>query len=191
MIIILNNTAIIFKKSENFPNKLLSFTDKSAYEIDLPLMFSLIIANVFIYFYLIRSMSMKKLTLSCFSLLVAAGLAHAGTPCNGFEVKIKNNTPDDLLVTKLQLAGGDFQPNSLEVISAHSEQVFTVNNSADNAKLNGVMEFNSFSLPSKRASIKFDLKNKHLICHHNVKEASGDYQISHSRVPGKVKYTIG
>lgn len=134
---------------------------------------------------------MKKLTLSCFSLLIAAGLAHAGTPCNGFEIKVKNNTPDELLVTKLLLTGGDFQPSGLDVIAPHSEQVFTINNSVDNGELKGEMRFDSVSLPSKNASIKFDLRNKQLICHHDTRQASGDYPISHSRLPGKVKYTIG
>lgn len=134
---------------------------------------------------------MKKITLSCISLLAASGLAYAGTPCDGFEVKIKNNTPDNLLVTKLQLTGADMQPHGLQSIPGHSEQVFTVNHTADHGKMKGTMEFRSASIPVKNARINFDLKNKHLICHHSAQGDSGDYHISHSRKPGKLQYTIG
>lgn len=129
---------------------------------------------------------------SCLTALLFSGATFAtSSPCNGFEIKIKNKTSDDLLVTKLDLSGADVQPSGLNTIKAHSEQAFTVNNSADGGKMNGQFEFNSVSLPSKKAYIKFDLKNKKLICHHHEKQMQGDYSIKSTRLPGHVKYSIG
>jgi hypothetical protein len=135
---------------------------------------------------------MNKISLNCLSLLAIAGLAHAGTPCDGFEIKIKNDTPDNLYVSKAQLSGGaKLQPSGLITIHAHAEQVFTINNSKDGGKMRGLFKLDSVSIPSKTASIVFDLKNKHLICHHDAKNATGDYPISNSRHPGSIRYTIG
>lgn len=134
---------------------------------------------------------MHKFKLALFGFALAAGVAHASTPCNGFEIKIKNNTSDDLLVTKMQLSGADLQPGGVNVVKANTAQAFTVNNSADGGKMIGDFDFNSVSLPVKKATIKFQLKNKKLICHHDEKSVSGDYAISKTRLPGHVTYTIG
>lgn len=133
---------------------------------------------------------MRKITLSCLSLLVAGGVAYAGTPCDGFEVKIKNNTPDKFLVTNMQLKGGEFSPTGLETIPAHSEQIFVVNHTKDGEKMQAEMKFHTISIPSKRVSLEFSLENKHLICHHNTIKTSGDYKIDHTRLPGKITYSI-
>ena len=77
---------------------------------------------------------MNKLKMACVASLFAAGIAQASTPCDGFEIKIKNSLPDDLLVTKIDLQGGELQPGGIQKVDGKSEQVFTVNNTGGNER---------------------------------------------------------
>jgi len=133
--------------------------------------------------------NLKKLAV--FSVLsLAMGIAHAA-PCNGFEVKIKNNLPDDFLVSKIELQGAELQPSGFQKLNGHSEQVFTVNNSKDDKKMTGTLEFHTISLPSKSVTVRFDLENKTVLCAHDDKGSGGDYPVNKTRLPGQVAYTIG
>lgn len=135
---------------------------------------------------------MRKIRLACLASLLAVGVAHAASvPCNGFEVKIKNNTPDDLLVNKIELSGASLQPQGIQVLKTHTEQTFTVNNSERDVKMKGLLEFHSISLPSKKASLSFNLKNVAVICQHDDQGSSSDYSLDKTRLPGNVTYTIG
>lgn len=136
---------------------------------------------------------MKKLIkIAAFSaLLLAMGVSHASVPCNGFEIKIKNNLPDNFLINQIDLQGAELQPGGIQKLDGHAEQVFTVNNSKAETKMVGTMEFHTISLPSKKVVVRFDLNNKTLYCEHNDKGSGGDYEVNKSRVPGQVVYTIG
>ncbi|MBA3660942.1 MAG: hypothetical protein H0W64_04395 [Gammaproteobacteria bacterium] len=134
---------------------------------------------------------MKMYKLICLSSLLAFGVAHAASvPCNGFEIKIKNNSSDDLIINKIALQGAEIQPGTIQKLNAHVEQVFTVNKSQDDKTMNGSFEFHSLTVPTKKVSIKYDLKNKNLACHHYDLERAGDYSIDKTRLPGHVTYTI-
>lgn len=136
---------------------------------------------------------MNKLQLVGIASLLAAGLAtgaQASTPCDSFEIKIKNQLADDLLVTRIKLHGADIQPGGLQKLNAKTEQVFTVNNSTDALPMKGDMVFHTLSLPSKEVKIQFDLTNAGLVCSHTNTSPAGDYAVEDSRSPGQVSYTI-
>jgi len=122
--------------------------------------------------------------------LLASGIAQASTPCNGFELKIKNSLADDLLVTRVKLGGADIQPNGFEKLKAKTQQVFTVNNTSEDAVMNGEFVFRTISLPSKEVKIQYTLENSKLICEHSDISPASDYSVEKMRLPGKVKYTI-
>ncbi|HRD69276.1 MAG TPA: hypothetical protein PK657_03960 [Legionella sp.] len=132
---------------------------------------------------------MNKLKLACVASLLAAGIAQASTPCDGFDIKIKNKLADDLLVTKIHLNGADIQPGHIQKINGGTEQVFTVNSSSD-AVMSGDFEFHTISLPSKVVKIQFNLKNSGLICEHTDTSPDSDYSVDKTRLPGKVDYSI-
>lgn len=133
----------------------------------------------------------KKITLVCLSSILTAGLAHATAACNGFEIKLKNNTADDLLVHKIELNGAEVQPGGIQKINSRAEQVFTVNQSVDGRLMEGIIELHSITLPSKSVTLKFQLKNQLLVCQHDDAGSSSDYGLDKTRLPGHVTYTIG
>lgn len=133
---------------------------------------------------------MNKIKIACFSSILATSIANAGVPCDGFEIKIKNNTSDDFIVHRIDLEDADIQPNTVQKLDAHTEQVFIVNHSEDGKTMNGNFEFHSISLPTKKLTIQYELKNKQLICHHNDKDIDGSYSVKKTRLPGNVTYTI-
>ncbi|KTD19098.1 hypothetical protein [Legionella jordanis] len=134
---------------------------------------------------------MKKFKLACVSsLLLAAGLAKAGNPCDSFEIKVKNNLADDLVVRKIQLQGADLQPGGIQKINSKSEEVFTVSNSAEKIPMKGELILNTISLPTKEVKIRFTLENSGLICKHDDNNSQSDLGLEKTRLPGKVLYTI-
>jgi len=133
---------------------------------------------------------MNKLKLACIATLLSAGISHASTPCDGFEIKIKNQLSDNLIVSKIYLNGAEIQPGGIQKIDAKTEQVFIVNKSADNVPMAGNLIFHSISLPSKEVKIQFDLKNSGVVCEHSDRSPEGDYAVDKTRLPGKVNYTI-
>lgn len=134
---------------------------------------------------------MKKIKLACLASLLVAGIAQAGTPCDGFEIKIKNDlATDNLMVRNIQIQGAEFQPNGVQQIDANSEAVFTINNSVNDAVIKAEMTLNTISLPTKEVKIEFDLRNKHLTCKHNDLTQEGALAVNKTRLPGKVNYTI-
>lgn len=133
---------------------------------------------------------MNKLKLACIASLLSAGIAHAAPSCDGFEIKIKNQLADDLLVTKIHLNGAEIQPGGIQKINGNSEQVFTINNSAEDVVMSGNLVFHTISLPSKEVKVRFDLKNTGLVCEHTDFSPEGDYAVEKTRLPGKVDYSI-
>lgn len=134
---------------------------------------------------------MRKIQLGGLILaLVFSGAQAASIPCNGFEIKVKNDTSDDLLVNKIQLKGADIRPDNLQKLGSKGEQSFTINNSEDGKDMEGKFELHSISLPSKKVTIVFTLKNKKLVCVHDDKGSEGDYSVDKTRLPNHVNYTI-
>lgn len=133
---------------------------------------------------------MKKALNVCLASLLASGISYAAQPCDGFQIVIKNNTADKFYATTVHLEGAAIQPGLVE-LNAQSEMVFTVSNSQDAPSLDGEMVFRTFSLPSKKIHIVFDLKNQMIMCEHTNKEVTKDYPIESTRFPGKVTYNIG
>lgn len=132
----------------------------------------------------------NKIKLACFASLLFSGVISAATPCDGFELKIKNSLAEDILVTTINLNGAELQPGGIQKINSNNEQVFTVNNSAENVAMNGEFVFHTISLPSKSVKIQFDMKNLGLLCEHTDNTPSSDFEVSKTRLPGKVNYTI-
>lgn len=138
-----------------------------------------------------KDLYMSKIKIVCLASFLAASIAQASTPCDGFEIKIKNALPDSLVATNTQLSGATIQPAGIQKIDGNSEAVFTVNGSAENLPMSGYFTFRTISLPSKVVRIRFNLTNQVLVCEHSEDTSDGDYPISHTRLPGKITYTIG
>lgn len=133
---------------------------------------------------------MKKIQLVCLVSLLATGIAHASVPCNGFEITVKNNLPDNLLGTTIRLNGAEINPRLVE-INSQSETIFTVSGSDEAKPMRGELVFKTLSFPSKTIHIKFDLKNQLLVCEHTDKEIPNAYPVTHTRLLSNVVYTIG
>lgn len=134
---------------------------------------------------------MKKNSMVYLASLLVSSIGYAAQPCDGFQVVVKNNTPDKFYATTIHVEGADIQPGLTTELKENSEVVFTVNNSEEARALQGEMIFRTFSLPSKKVHITFDLKNEILICNHSNKEVASDYAVQPTRLPGKVTYNIG
>lgn len=137
--------------------------------------------------------NMNKMKSLCLPALLVAGLTTNAfaLPCDGFEIKVKNNLPDKLLVTQVRLNGADIQPGGIQQIEGKSAQVFTVNKSAEKGIMSGEFVFHTVSLPSKEVKVKFDLANEAVICNHTDKTPAGDYPVDKTRLPNQVLYSIG
>lgn len=133
---------------------------------------------------------MNKIKLACLSTLLFTGVVSASTPCNGFELKIKNNLTDNLIVTSIDLNGADLNPGSIAKIDAGSEQVFTVNNSKADLPMIGDFTFYTVSVPTKKVKIKYELKNLGIACIHTDLAQEGDFNAVKSRAKNQVHYDI-
>ncbi len=133
---------------------------------------------------------MNKIKLACLASLLSSSFVYAASPCDGFELKIKNNLADNLLVTTLKLNGAELQPGGIQKIDSKTAQVFTINSSAKDVPMDGEFVFHTISLPIKTVTIKFTLNNATLYCEHTDISNSGDYSVEKSRLPGSVNYTV-
>lgn len=134
---------------------------------------------------------MKKIQLACFVSLISIGIANASTPCDGFEIKVKNNLLDKLMVSTIKLNGAEIQPSGLQQLESKSETVFTVNNSDANTLMKGEFIFHTISLPMRTVHLNFDLSNQALFCEHTDNSTNDDYSVGVLRLPGQVTYTLG
>ncbi|WP_419420527.1 hypothetical protein ACNVED_04290 [Legionella sp. D16C41] len=132
---------------------------------------------------------MKTMRLVGLTALFASHMAIAALPCDGFEIKLKNNLADDLLVTTIKLHGGKLSPGGIQKLDSKTEQVFTVNNTT-NLPMTGELVFHTITLPSKTVKIHFDLANNGLTCNHTDTSPASDYSVSSSRSLNQVNYTI-
>lgn len=133
---------------------------------------------------------MKKIQLACLVSIFSIGSANALTPCDAFQIKIKNELLDDLMVSTVKLSGATIQPSGLQQLDSKGETVFTVNGSDANTPMTGEMIFHTISLPSKTVHLNFDLSNQLLICEHTDRSTNKNYSIGIFRQPGQVTYTI-
>jgi hypothetical protein len=138
----------------------------------------------------IKVLLLNKIKLACVVSLLSSSFAYAAPPCDGFELKIKNNLADDLLVTTIKLNGADLQPGGIQKIDGNTAQVFTVNSSTQDTPMIGEFVFHTISLPSKTVKIKFNLNNSLLVCEHTDNSPLSDYAVEKNRLPGSVNYTI-
>ncbi len=134
---------------------------------------------------------MNKFKLAVMAPLLAFGIAHATTPCNDFEIKIKNNLLDDLVVRKIHLEGADIQPGGVQKLNKNSAETFTISNTPELGVFRGELVFNTLTLPTKEVRILFDLVGKGLICEHTDRSPAGEVPLVKSRLAGQVLYTIG
>lgn len=132
---------------------------------------------------------MKKTYLSL-AFLLASGAGYAAQACDNFQIVINNSTSEKFYATSVELSGANIQPRLIQ-LDGNSNATFTVNNSEDTPILKGQMVFRTFSLPSKKVNIDFELKNHTLVCEHVAHEVPNDYAITATRTPGKVTYNIG
>lgn len=134
---------------------------------------------------------MKNFKLVCCASLLATGVAEATVPCDGFEIKIKNQLADALLISQKQFDGAEISPGGIQKINAKTEQVFSVNKSTKDVPMIGEFTFHTMSVPLKTVTVKFDLKNGKMMCKHNDRTPTdGAYTVEKKRLPGKVEYTI-
>ncbi len=121
---------------------------------------------------------------------IVTGSAFAAPSCDGFQIKLKNNLADDLIVTSIKLNGADIDPGMFEKLGSKSEQVFTVNHSKENVLMKGEFNLHTLSLPSKTVKIKYTIENKTGFCEHTDKSPKSDYAVEKTREIGQVKYSI-
>lgn len=133
---------------------------------------------------------MNKIKLACLAALFASNVASAATHCNGFDVKIKNDLADDLIVSSIRFQGADLIPGGVDKIGTKSQQVFTVSNSQAHIPINAEFVFHTLSIPSREVKINFVLKNKALVCAHTDNTPESDYNVTKTRLHGTVHYTI-
>ena len=137
-----------------------------------------------------KGYTLNKIKLACLASLFSSSFVYAASPCDEFELKIKNNLADSLLVTTLKLSGADLQPSGIQKIDSKTAQVFTINSSPKDASMVGKFVFHTISVPIKTVTIEFTLNNTSLFCEHTETSTSGDYSVEKSRYPGSVNYTI-
>ena len=135
---------------------------------------------------------MNKIKIACLATLLSSGIAFASPACDGFEIKVKNDLADKLVVTSVKLNGAELNPAGIQALDSKSEQVFTVNKSPDNdeATMKGRLVFHTLSFPVKKIKIFFDLENAGLVCKHTERSPESDYSVDKTRLPGKVEYLI-
>lgn len=100
---------------------------------------------------------MNKLKLIGLASLLATGIAHASSPCEGFQVKIKNNLADNLYITSFDVNGAKMDHEYK--LSARGEQNLTVTESAEGVPVRGKVFLYTLSVPAKEVSIRFVLFN--------------------------------
>lgn len=133
---------------------------------------------------------MNQFKMAALSTLLLSGVASADPACNGFQIKIKNNLAEDLLVSRINLTGADIQPGSFETLKAKSEQVFTVNGSNVDIGMDGEFALRTIALPSKSVKIRYSLANQGPVCEHTEYSPVSDYAVEKSRGVGEVTYNI-
>ena len=134
---------------------------------------------------------MNKIRIACMASILVTSIVQASVPCDGFEIKIQNTLADSLVITKTELTGANLEPNGLQKIDGYSEATFTVNGSTAGVPMEGHLTLRTLSLPVKTVRIRFNLDNRVLVCEHSNDASDGDLPISHTRLPGKITYTIG
>lgn len=133
---------------------------------------------------------MNKLKLACLTSLLISSISYANPSCNGFQIKLKNNLADDLLVTGIKLNGAKIDPGFLEQLRSKTAQVFTINNSVKEIPMSGEFTLHTISLPTKTVTIQYTLENKLGFCEHSDHSPTSDYPIDKTRKIGEVEYSI-
>ncbi|WP_131781247.1 hypothetical protein [Legionella gresilensis] len=131
---------------------------------------------------------MKTIKLVALASLFVSQMA-AALPCDGFEIKLKNDLADDLLVTKIKLHGGKLSPGGIQKLDSKTEQVFTVNNTSS-LPMAGELVFHTITLPSKTVKIHFNLANTDLGCSYADTSPTSDYSVAASGSLNQLNYTI-
>lgn len=134
---------------------------------------------------------MKKIQLVLASSFLALNIANAATPCDGFQINVKNNLQDNLMISTIKLNGAEIQPSGLQSLDSKAERSFVVNGSNANTPMTGEFIFHTISLPMKTVHLNFNLTNELLICSHVDHSTNDEYAVGVSRMPGQVTYTLG
>ncbi|MBA2710355.1 MAG: hypothetical protein H0U57_07180 [Tatlockia sp.] len=132
---------------------------------------------------------MSKIKLVLLSSVLVSGVSFAAPACDSFEVKLKNNLADDLLITNIKLEGAKIQPNFIEKLASKTAQVFTINGSDANVPMTGEFTLHTISLPIKTVKINYTLNNG-TVCTHNDASPLSDYAVDKQRKIGQVEYSI-
>lgn len=136
-------------------------------------------------------MKFNKLGFAGVVTILAVNLAHASKHCDGFEIKLKNNLSEAVLMPKAELIGADLQPRNLERIAPHSELVLTVYN-VEKDKLQGEIDLRTISMPKHTVTLNFKLSNNLFQCDFDNKGIDADgVAVSQSHNSKHVIYTIG
>ncbi|KTD42224.1 hypothetical protein [Legionella parisiensis] len=133
---------------------------------------------------------MKKFKLAIIASILVTEIASASSSCEGFQIRLKNNLVDDLLVTTIKLNGAEIQPGTFEKLNHKSEQVFTINRTNQDLPMTGEFTLHTISLPSKTVIIQYTLENKVAYCEHTDNSPKSDYAVEKNRKMGEVQYTI-
>lgn len=133
---------------------------------------------------------MNKLKLTLIASTLVTGIASAAPSCDGFQIRLKNNLADDLLVTTIKLNGAEIQPGTFEKLDSKSEQVFTINRSTEGLPMKGEFTLHTISLPSKTVKVEYTLDNKVAFCEHDDVSPRGDFALEVNRKFGEAQYTI-
>lgn len=138
----------------------------------------------------LKGVKMNKLKMGCFAFLLIGGIASAKPSCEGFQIKLKNNLADDLVVTTIKLDGASIKPAKFEKLGSKSEQVFTVHHISNDEPMVGEFTLHTVSLPVKTVKVEYTLENKMAVCEHTDNSPKSDYELDKTREVGGVQYSI-
>ena len=133
---------------------------------------------------------MRSAKLFTASLLLAAGVAQAGTPCNHFKITVHNETSDPMTVTKSEIRYASLSDGLGVQIPVNGTHIFTINNSEDGKGIEGYFDLKPTTLPSRVAKFAFLLTNAD-ICKFAPASLASEYSIATSNITSSsVTYTI-
>lgn len=111
-------------------------------------------------------------------------------PCDNFQLIVKNNSLDNLVVLTSQLDKANVTPKDVQIIKKESEQEYTIDTTPTDVSMNGEWSLYTLSIPSKIAKIKFQLRNIGGTCKYTKVEFEGNYNVKDVYKDKQVVFSI-
>jgi len=123
-------------------------------------------------------------------LLAASYGAFANGICDKFELYLKNDSADDLVISSIHLSNAQFEPGHLDILKSNSAQKILVNHANKDAVMEAKLKLHTVSLPSKKVTLRFNLEDKGAYCAHSDQGSSGDLPFEQQRYLGGIEYKL-